>query len=64
MIKIESLNELCCMKCGYKWTPRGNIVSICPNCNSYKFDQPLTAKEQKRIDSKSRRDTSVFREIV
>ena len=59
-----NLKQIKCKRCGWEWTPRGSIVSVCPNCNSYKFDQEMTPKEVARKERHmSRRNTAVFKEI-
>ena len=37
--------ELTCLKCGYKWHPRGSKVYLCPKCHSYKWDEQPTPAE-------------------
>lgn len=39
MREIE-IPELHCYRCGNTWTPRGQIVRICPRCKSRYWDEP------------------------
>ena len=39
-MKEIQIPELTCLKCGYKWHPRGIKIYLCPKCHSYKWDEP------------------------
>jgi len=39
-MKEVTLPQLECLRCGWKWTPRGPRVTICPKCKSPYFDKP------------------------
>jgi predicted RNA-binding Zn-ribbon protein involved in translation (DUF1610 family) len=43
-IKIPRLE---CVRCGWKWTPRGTTVTVCPNCKNYNWDKPATRATKK-----------------
>jgi Zn finger protein HypA/HybF involved in hydrogenase expression len=38
MKEIKQLH-LKCERCSHKWTPRGNIIIICPKCKSPYWDR-------------------------
>lgn len=35
-----AIPELHCYRCGNSWTPRGQVVRICPRCKSPYWDEP------------------------
>jgi len=55
MSKIFKLPKAHCNQCGYTWTPRLEVIGLCPHCKSPYFDQPKKEKgttpfRQYRID--------------
>ena len=45
MMKAVRLPDpLHCRRCGYVWTPRVQVVTLCPKCKSKKWDEPKEAK--------------------
>lgn len=47
---FEDRPKLCCLRCGYEWYPKKEIVRICPYCKSKYFDSVKPPKMgRKRI---------------
>jgi uncharacterized protein len=39
-MRLIDIPELHCYRCGYTWTPRAQVVRICPRCKSHYWDEP------------------------
>lgn len=49
--KIELPGKLNCLRCGHEWTPRQEIVRVCPHCHSAYWDAPKVLKNKAEIES-------------
>ena len=52
-MKVD-INKLRCKRCGHEWTPRQEVVRICPRCKSPYWDKKRKIKEEKQDENKHR----------
>lgn len=45
--KVKLGNELNCLRCGHKWLPRQEQITVCPKCMSPYWNIP-----KKEVDKK------------
>jgi Zn finger protein HypA/HybF involved in hydrogenase expression len=39
-MKVKKPDQLTCLRCNHVWTPRGDVVRVCPSCKSSWWDLP------------------------
>ncbi len=49
MAKVRIKKQLTCMRCGYSWNPRIEIVRTCPGCRSPYWDVPRLRKAKEKV---------------
>lgn len=47
---MNPVEPLQCRRCGYQWTPRKSVVSMCPKCKSKRWSTPRTNEQGRRTD--------------